>query len=147
MARAKGTGNSIANARKRAETTAVIDVPALTLYKTAYCRVVIEMGGYGASETEMAVIGCGVVRATMRNWTRIHPEFKQALEFAKDASQAWWEQTGRTRLRTVGFNTNLYNKIISCRFRADYSERVVHAGDPDQPLFTKIERRFVKAKD
>ncbi len=106
------------------------------------------MGAEGASETEMAVLGCGVVRATMRNWAKVHPEFKLALDMANEASLVWWEGKGRRSLRTQGFNTALYNKIISCRFRAEYGDHLKLGGDENNPLtITQVRRVIVDPKE
>lgn len=137
-----GKGNSVEAAKRRAGRPCLGD----EVYNPSMCDAVIAMGKDGASETMMAVHACGVVRSTMRGWANKYPEFKRALGLAREHSKAWWEHTGNIRLRTMGFNTNLYNKIISCRFREDYSERMVVAGDEDAPLVHKIERVVVKAK-
>lgn len=136
-----GKGNSVEAARRRAGRPVLGE----EVYDISMCDVVIEMGKRGSSETSMAVNGCKVARSTMRAWADRHPEFKYALALARDHAKAWWEDTGNIRLRTIGFNTHLYNKIISCRFREDYSERMVVEGDADKPLVHKIERIIVKA--
>lgn len=147
MARVNRPGNSVENAQRRIDNATGGKPGAESKYDPRFCDVVVRMGGSGASETEMAVNGCGVVRATMRRWAKEHAEFGEALSFAREASLAWWETTGRARLRTQGFNTHLYNKIISSRFRADYSDRIVHSSDPDEPVITRIERRIVRPRD
>lgn len=115
-----------------------------TLYDPSFCEQVLEFGKQGWSEAEMAFNGFGVTRAAMRQWAKVHPEFGEALAAAKEASMAWWESIGRMNLKRQGFNIALYNKIISCRFRQEYSDRVIHAGDEDAPIVTRIERRIVR---
>ena len=117
------------------------------LYRPEYCQVVVDHGKQGWSEAEIAINCFNVTRRTMRAWGQRYPEFGEALARAREASLSWWESTGRLNLKSMGFNTNLYNKIISCRFRNDYSERVVVAGDPDAPVVTQIERRIVRPKE
>lgn len=116
------------------------------VYRPEFCEMVIEFGKHGWSEAEMAFNGFGVTRSAMRAWAKKYPEFGEALEAAKEAARAWWESVGRLNLTRDKFNTGLYNKIISCRFRDEYSDRIVHAGDQDQPVVTRIERVIVKPK-
>lgn len=140
MPRRRGTGNSAANAVQRVEKqTRRKDC----LYRPEFCQTVIKMGGSGASEAEMAVLGCGVVRGTMREWAKNIPEFKEALEMAREASLVWWEMQGRMRLRTSGFNTALYNKIVSCRFRGEYGEHLRLLGDEAEPVAIRSIRRVI----
>jgi hypothetical protein len=83
----------------------------------------------------------------MRDWAKIFPEFKEALEMANEASLLWWEMTGRQRLRDKSFNVGLYNKIVSCRFRKEYGEHLKLTGDENEPLaFTSIRRVIVDSK-
>lgn len=144
-----GRGNSAARAAQRQAQRGQFlgkentKPAANNLYRPEFCRVVIEMGSGGASETEMAVLGCGVVRATMRNWAKQFPEFKISLDMALEASLVWWEQQGRMRLRTPGFNTGLYNKIISCRFRHEYGEHLKLLGDANEPVAITSVRRVI----
>ncbi|HVL10264.1 MAG TPA: hypothetical protein VM512_14070 [Burkholderiaceae bacterium] len=93
-----------------------------TLYDPAFCERVIEMGKEGKSPVQMAV-GLGVARTTLLAWCEAHPDFLTAFTYARDLAQDWWETTGQTNLATQGFNASLYNKIISARFREDYTER------------------------
>jgi hypothetical protein len=61
-----------------------------------------------------------------------HPTFKDAMQFALDHAQAWWEARGR---RGIGegkeFNAVAYTMIMRNRFRADYAEKqtIKHEGD------------------
>ena len=38
---------------------------------------------------------CGVIRETMYDWARRHPEFAEALTWARELSLAWWEEQGQ----------------------------------------------------
>ena len=68
-------------------------------------------------------VALGVARTTMLGWVDEHPEFSTAFTRAKELSQDWWESTGQAGLTVQGFNASLYNKIISCRFREDYTDK------------------------
>jgi hypothetical protein len=117
-----------------------------SLYHPSLCSVVISMASQGKSEAEWALYGCGVSRSTMKRWATEHPEFCDALEIAYDASLAWWEANGQLNLKRKEFNTPLYSKIISSRFRREYGEKIVLSGDEDAPLITRVQRVIVKPK-
>lgn len=114
-----------------------------SLYRPEYCERVILWGSNGESETEWAV-KIGVVRSTMRDWGKEFPEFGVALARARECSMAWWERKGKSSLDKAHFGWSGYNKIISCRFRGDYSEKVVISGDEDAPIVHEIRRIVVK---
>jgi hypothetical protein len=105
-------------------------------YKPEYCEKVIELGRDGKSPTQIAV-AIGVSRSTMLSWADQHLEFSAALTRAKECEQAWWEDTGQTGLRADKFNSAVWAKSMSARFRDDYTERRELAGVPDRPIETK----------
>ena len=49
-----------------------------TDYKPEFCQMVVELGREGAGKAEMAA-ACGVVRQTLDNWIKAHPEFLDAI--------------------------------------------------------------------
>jgi hypothetical protein len=93
-----------------------------TNYDPAFCGRVVEMAAEGCSLVEMAA-EFGVVRDTLYEWAKVHPEFSDALARARTICQAWWEKVGRTGLVTQGFNAALWNKNVSCRFRDDWTDK------------------------
>ena len=105
------------------------------------------MGELGKSETQMA-LACNVTRGTLRKWAKdpSKPEFVQAVSLAHDLSRMWWEEKGQESLDKFGFQSGLYNKIISCRFRKDYGDQVSveHSGDAERPVVTKIVREIIR---
>lgn len=121
--------------------------PVESAYDPKFCAVVVEMGKLGKSETQMA-LACNVTRATLRRWAKdpTKPEFVEAVSLAHDLSRTWWEEAGQENLKTFGFQSGLYNKIISCRFRKDYGDSVAveHGSDPDRPVVTKIVREIIR---
>lgn len=102
-------------------------------YDPLFCRGIMKAASEGKSETYWAVMVCGVTRATMRAWRETHPEFKEAFMMAKNLEMLWWEEKGQRSLTRMGFNTALYNKIVSSRF-AKYNDKVVVEGDEDKPI-------------
>jgi len=110
-----------------------------SLYQPEFCERVIELGKQGKTPLQMAV-DLGVARTTMLGWVEDYPEFSTALTRARELSQDWWESVGQSGLMTPGFNANLYNKIISCRFREDYTEKTKAeiTGADGQPFVVKV---------
>ena len=120
-----------------------------SLYDPAYCEKVIEMGKMGKSIVQMAS-AFDVTRETIYEWTRVHPEFSDAISRAKVHAQHWWEEMGQAGLTMQGFNASLWAKNVSCRFREDYSEpkNVILSGDAANPVRTvnRVEIVAVEAK-
>lgn len=87
-------------------------------YDPAYCDVVVELGREGQSRTEMAA-ALGVNRDTLSEWTKVHPDFRDAMRFALTCSQAWWEAQARVNLLKP-FNRRLWIVNMQCRFPEDY---------------------------
>lgn len=116
----------------------------VTLYRPEYCAEARQLGALGWSEAMMAM-EFGVRRSAMRGWGKKFPEFGEALEDAREFALAWWERKGQRSLHRRDFNTPLYNKLIACRFRQDYADRLLHAGDSDAPVIHEIRRTIVRA--
>lgn len=102
-------------------------------YDPAYCDKVIELGKEGKSLTQIAV-ALDVPKSTIISWSNQHLEFSTALTRAKECEQAWWEQKGMDGLTADKFNSAVWSKSMSARFRDDYTERRELAGVPDQPI-------------
>lgn len=118
----------------------------LLVYNDGMGERCIRLGSLGMSEIEIAQ-EIGVARSTLRRWAEKYPDtFGLDWEMAKEASQAWWERTGRKSLFVRGFNCATYNKLITCRFRRDYSDKVTIQGDSEHPLVTHIIRQVVPAR-
>ena len=96
-----------------------------TKYKPGFCATVIEVGSAGGWLCEMAE-ACDVHRNTMDNWAEAHPEFLEALSRAKQKSQAWFEKVGREGMTADKFNSALWQKQMSARHPAEYTERRVN---------------------
>lgn len=118
-----------------------------TLYDSAYCDRVIELGREGKSLVQIAV-SLGVVRQTIRNWADEHPEFLAALTRAREESQAWWEDQGQAGLAAQGFNASLWGKNVSCRFPDDWTDKSKQevSGPNGGPIPTTIQVVGVEPK-
>ena len=90
-------------------------------YDPSYCERVIELGKEGASVIEMAH-EIGVVKQTLYDWEKAHPEFLDAMTRAREASQVWWEATGRKNMLTSGFNASVWSRSMAARFPRDWRE-------------------------
>lgn len=115
------------------------------VYREHFKAMVIEMGIAGWSDA-MIAMELGVTRKSVWYWEKTKPDFAEAMSYARDCARAWWERKGQRSLNRTGFNTALYNKIIACRYRDEYSDRFVHAGDGDNPVHTvtEIKRTVVR---
>lgn len=102
-------------------------------YDPVYCDRVIELGKDGKSQVQIAV-ALDIPRSTLQSWADQHLEFSAALTRAKECEQAWWEQKGMDGLTADKFNSAIWSKSMSARFRDDYTERRELAGVPDRPL-------------
>lgn len=92
-------------------------------YDPSYCDRVVELGRTGASVVEMAT-EIGVARATLEaNWPEAHPEFLEALTYARQLSQVWWEKKGRDNLESQVFQSTMWSRSMAARFPNDWREK------------------------
>lgn len=103
-------------------------------------QTVLKLAGQGASVAEWAA-ELGVSRPTIDYWNEHIPEFSEAFTRAKALEQAWWEKTGRDALYADKFNSAVWSKTMSGRFRNDYAERREVTGENGGPVenVTRIE--------
>ena len=115
-------------------------------YKPEYCDRVIQLGAEGMSQVQIAV-ELGVGRTTMLSWCDQHSEFKEALSFAKDLEQAFWEQIGKDALYADKFQYGVWKKSMESRFKQDYTERQEVSGPDGRPIQQEVvfKVRFVDA--
>lgn len=92
-----------------------------TDYRQELCTQVMELGMQGKSKTQIART-IGVVRNTLDNWAKEHPEFLSALTCAMEWSQAAWEDKADDGIASMGFNAGLWGRVMSARFPKDYRE-------------------------
>lgn len=93
-----------------------------TTYKEEYCDLVIEWGKQGKSRTWIAA-QLDTTRETLDDWQKANPSFSDALLRAKIYEQAFWEDQGQTGMVSDKFNSAVWAKNMSCRFRSDWTEK------------------------
>lgn len=63
-------------------------------YAAAYCERVLELAAKGYGKAEIAA-ALSVSRMTLNAWIKAHPDFREAMDRAKDLEFAWWLRKGR----------------------------------------------------
>lgn len=113
---------------------------------------VIWLGNRGYSLKQIASM-MGVSHETLYQWGRDFPSFSDALARAREGAQSWWETIGQAALFADRFNTFIWNKIVSNRFRQDYTDRKGLPYDPKAPdeviveSVLEIDPRLLTAKE
>jgi DNA-binding XRE family transcriptional regulator len=93
-------------------------------YRAEYVGKVVDLGLNGASHAQIAkALGCS--RKTLYAWQAENPEFNDAMGYARDLAQAWFEDIGQANMvaPTQGFKASLWAKQVSCRFADDYTDK------------------------
>ena len=121
-----------------------------TVYKPEYCDLVVDLGRQGKSVVQMAC-AIDVVRSTLYEWCKDHPEFSDAFTRAKQLSQDWWETQAQCGLTADRFNAQLWSRSMAARFPEDYQERkgveLSGPGGADIKTTTRIELVAAVAPD
>lgn len=92
---------------------------------------VIWLGNRGYSLKQISAM-MGVSHETLYAWARENPSFSEALAHAREGAQSWWETIGQASLFSRDFNTFVWNKIVSNRFRRDYTDQKGLPYDPNK---------------
>ena len=119
-------------------------------YNPDFCQRVIQLGKVGKS-TEAIGAELLVGTATLYRWRDEFPEFREALELAKDLELLWWENTAQENLINTyqgdNLNASVWSRSMAARFPKKYRESTKHelTGADGGPIeFNKIERVIVK---
>lgn len=93
-------------------------------YDPSFCDVVIKCGEEGETLAGMAD-ACDVLRETLVEWAKSHPEFSDAVKVGLQKSQAWWERKGReaTFGGVEGFNATSFIFNMKNRFKEDWRDK------------------------
>lgn len=120
-----------------------------SLYDPAYCEKVIELGKLGKS-TEAIGSMLNVGTATIYRWRDEHPEFREALEIAKDHELRWWEEMAQGYMLEQKdgdrLNASIWSRSMAARFPKKYRESTKQeiTGAEGAPLLSGIQVTFVK---
>jgi transposase len=120
-----------------------------SLYDPKYCEEVIALGKIGkSSEAIGAILGVGT--ATLYRWRDEFPEFREALELAKEFELHWWEDIAQTHMienkESDKINASIWSRSMAARFPKKYRESVKQeiTGADGVPLLSGIQVSFVK---
>jgi hypothetical protein len=122
-----------------------------SLYDTAYCEQVIELGKLGKSVEQIAS-HLGMSLRVFYDWKEKYPEFLQALDDAKQYEQYWWEEQAQAYLvenkESDKINTSLWSRSMAARFPKKYREstKTEITGADGAPLISGIQVTFVKSE-
>ena len=121
-----------------------------SLYDPAYIDQVIEFGKIGKS-TEAIGAYLGVGTATLYRWREEFPEFREALEIAKEYELQWWEDIAQTQMienkESYKLNASIWSRSMAARFPKKYREstKTEITGADGSPLLSGIQVSFVSA--
>lgn len=120
-------------------------------YQPEFCDQVVEWGKLGKSKAWMAS-NLGVSRQTLDTWTKVHPEFLDAITTSQAHAQAWWEDLGQNNVISVtgqSLNSGVYTRSMAARFPDDWREKTATelTGKDGAPVFEGITVKFVKPDD
>jgi transposase len=118
-------------------------------YLPEYCEKVIELGKLGKS-TEAIGSMLDVGTATLYRWRDEFPEFREALDVAKDHELRWWEEMAQGYMLEhkdgERLNSSIWSRSMAARFPKKYREstKTEITGADGAPLLQGIEVKFVK---
>jgi transposase len=120
-----------------------------SLYDPKYCEEVIALGKLGkSSEAIGAILGVGT--ATLYRWRDEFPEFREALELAKEFELHWWEDIAQAHMienkESDRINASIWSRSMAARFPKKYREstKTEITGADGAPLISGIQVTFVQ---
>ena len=134
------------------ETTEKRPVGRPSLYDPAYIDQVIELGKIGKS-TEAIGATLGVGPATLYRWRDEFPEFREALDTAKEYELLWWEDIAQTHMienrESDKINASIWSRSMAARFPKKYREstKTEITGADGAPLISGIQVTFVQPNE
>lgn len=109
----------LANARRA---TRGVKIGRPLSYTPELCDRAIALGHKGKHWAAIAR-EFGISRKTLYEWQREYSAFSDALDRARAASQAWWEDKVQQKLGAKHFQANAARLVMSGQFKEDYAER------------------------
>lgn len=119
-------------------------------YDPAFCEKAIELGKLGKSTEAIGSI-LDVGTATLYRWREEFPEFREALETAKDHELRWWEEQAQAYMVESKdgnrLNSSIWSRSMAARFPKKYRESTKQeiTGADGAPLISGIQVSFVKS--
>lgn len=125
-----------------------------SLYNQAYCDRALELGAIGFGKAEIAA-ALGVSTKTLTAWVKLHEDFKEAMNHAKDLEYAWWLATGRKGQFDKSWNSTSWALQMRNRFGKRFRDRTStasRAGEPKdgvnvEQLRSEMERKLSRLAD
>ena len=123
-----------------------------SLYDPAFVNQVIELGKIGKS-TEAIGATLGVGTATLYRWRDEFPEFREALDTAKEYELLWWEDIAQTHMienrESDKINASIWSRSMAARFPKKYREstKTEITGADGAPLISGIQVTFVQPNE
>jgi hypothetical protein len=123
-----------------------------SLYDPAFVDQVIELGKIGKS-TEAIGATLGVGTATVYRWRDEFPEFREALDTAKEYELLWWEDIAQTHMienrESDKINASIWSRSMAARFPKKYREstKTEITGADGAPLISGIQVTFVQPNE
>jgi hypothetical protein len=121
-----------------------------TKYDPTFCDQAIDLGRQGYSR-EMIAAEFNVCWNTLLNWMDAHPDFLEAMEFAKMLEMVYFEKTALTHMieqpQGAKLNTSLWSRSMAARFPAKYREnsKVEVSGKDDKAIQVDVVHDFAQS--
>lgn len=94
---------------------------AIGKYRPEFKDRIYEYMAQGYSMVQFAAV-IGVAVETLYNWAEQREDFREALQRARTASEAYWEEKYSTAMYSKDVNTGMFNRFMAARFK--WSDRV-----------------------
>lgn len=112
-----------------------------SLYRDAYVNEVIQHLAQGYT---LASWGgqIGVCRDTVHEWSKVHPEFSDAVKKGRAKGQALWEERLAAQALTGTGNTTAIIFAMKNLYKDDWADKIVneHTGEGGGPLTVVIRK-------
>lgn len=117
----------------------------ITKYKTKYCGEAIDYLSKDRSLSSLCA-HFDICRETLTNWRRAHPDFDSAIRRGREKAVAKFEEDLRNGITS---GAGQYNAMAAALYARnvhgfDAKQKVIVGGDPDAPMKTSIEIKFVE---